>query len=67
VEYQIENSQQLSLFYNKPVIVYLINYNKNNEEEVVGYCQLDPRLITEKAIICPILSCNNSSIKLGDI
>jgi hypothetical protein len=68
VEFQIADSLQLSTIYNKPIIVEVVNSNDGeNGGEVVAYAQLDPRLISEKPIIAPILSSCCSSLKLGDI
>ena len=67
-EIHIGDSLQLAAFYEKPIIVELVNSNDGKQGgEIVGYCQLDPRVITEKPIIAPILSSCCSCSKLGDI
>ena len=68
VEFRIADSYQLANFYEKPIIVEIVNGNDGDQGgKVVGYCQLDPRVISEKPIIAPILSSCCSSSKLGDI
>lgn len=37
------------------------------EEHVVGYCDLDPKIVTEKPIIAPIVSVSCPYFKIGDI
>lgn len=67
-EFQIADSFQLANFYEKPIIVEIVNSNDGRDGgQVVAYCQLDPRVISEKPIIAPILSSCCSCSKLGDI
>lgn len=67
MEFRIADSYQLGSFYEKPIIVEIVNGNDGNQGgKIVGYCQLDPRVIS-KPIIAPILSSCCSSNKLGDI
>jgi hypothetical protein len=47
VEYRIGDSYQLANFYDKPLIIEIVNSNDGKQGgQVVGYCQLDPRVIT---------------------
>lgn len=47
VEFQIEDSFQLAGFYEKPILVEIVNGNDGKDGgQVVGYCQLDPRTIS---------------------
>jgi hypothetical protein len=67
VEFQVGDSLQLTPFYNRPFLRELVNCDEKGKAEVAGYCQLVPKLISEKPIICPILCSSCSAIKLGDI
>lgn len=47
MEFRIADSYQLGSFYEKPIIVEIINGNDGNQGgKIVGYCQLDPRVIS---------------------
>jgi len=45
VEYQIRDSLQLQNFYKQKIIIEIVNMSEN-EEQVVGYCELDPKIVT---------------------